>query len=151
MKVESEVDGRTLDGVKSLQIKSLEDLVNSNGKYAIRWTEVYVFKSDEAGTPIGKTCEYSELPKLAEALAHCSSMALLKYSDMLVEEKIKRIGVRVNISSENVGFQVGGNGSLIKHDSILSSLDEHLVPIMYNVASVVSESIEMEFVLYIVE
>ncbi|CAD5110939.1 DgyrCDS294 [Dimorphilus gyrociliatus] len=150
-KIESEVDGKALDGVKSLQIKKLEDLVSSSGKFAIRWTNVYVFKSDDAGTPIGKTCEYSELPKLAEALAHCSALALMKFSEMLVDEKIKRIGVRVNISSENVGFQVGGNGSLIKNDSILSSLDEHLVQIMYNAASVVSESIEMEFVLYIVE
>ena len=72
----------------------------------IRWTEVFIIKSDEEGHADRTSArsineDQMDISKMAEQIAKSTCMALVSFLDLLVANKMTRIGLRVTLE-ENV-------------------------------------------------
>jgi hypothetical protein len=164
--VYSIVDGRSMNGVKSLRLTNTHDYANETK--SIRWTEIYLIQIEdlESNTPIVE--HHFNLNNFAEKVSEACCAALAPMLDELVHiqkefyckkknlswnvdssDKIMnpfRVGVRCEVSKDQVGFLFGMNGSQITDEKLLSRLDNELIQIL-NANN--EMNIVLEFVFYV--
>lgn len=122
--VKSPVDGMALDGVESIHIHNATDYVGEH--YAIRWTEVF-FLQTESGS---SRWEPVDLSRVAETLASAVCIALTPHLDQLKQAALTKIGLRVTLEPERVGYEVGSNGERLP-DFYMNDLDNALIPVIH--------------------
>lgn len=85
----------------------------------IRWTEVFIIKSDEEGTADRSGArsineDQMDISKIAEQIAKSTCLALVSFLDLLVSNEMTRIGLRVTLE-ENVWILLGSFEFILKY------------------------------------
>lgn len=127
--VRSPIDEMLLDGVESIHIHNSPDYIGESR--AIRWTEVFLIQNEDSNS---SRLEPVDLSRLAETLAQACCIALTPHLDRLNESAVMKLGLRVNIESERVGYEIGSNGVKLP-DFYMNDLDNELIPVIHNAAS----------------
>lgn len=100
----SPIDRFSLNGIPSIRVHRGLDYSNKN--HMIRWTEVFIIKSDDDGTADRGGArsineDQMDISKMAEQIAKSTCLALVSLLDLLVSNGMTRIGLRVTLE-ENV-------------------------------------------------
>nr|KAG5713953.1 hypothetical protein BaRGS_020281 [Batillaria attramentaria] len=142
--VKSPVDGMSMDGVESIYIHNATDYVGEH--YAIRWTEVF-FLQTESGS---SRWEPVDLSHVAETLASAVCIALTPHLNQLKQAALTKIGLRVTLEPERVGYEVGSNGERLP-DFYMNDLDSALIPVIHGAITQSREGpIVLELILHVI-
>ncbi|KAM5148328.1 zinc finger FYVE domain-containing protein 9 [Mantella aurantiaca] len=142
----SPIDGKSLESVTSVKISHGSEY-KANGKI-IRWTEVFYLESEEQQSGLSDPADHS---RLTENVAKAFCLALCPHLKLLKEDGMTRLGLRVTLDADQVGYQAGSNGQPLParytHD-----LDSALVPVIHGGTCQLSEGpVTMELIFYILE
>ncbi|XP_040216411.1 zinc finger FYVE domain-containing protein 9 isoform X2 [Rana temporaria] len=142
----SPIDGKSLESVTSVKISHGSEY-KANGKI-IRWIEVFFLESEEQQSGLSDPADHS---RLTENVAKAFCLALCPHLKLLKEDGMTRLGLRVTLDSDQVGYQAGSNGQPLParytHD-----LDSALVPVIHGGTCQLSEGpVTMELIFYILE
>ncbi|KAK3108885.1 hypothetical protein FSP39_017895 [Pinctada imbricata] len=127
--VKSPIDGMAMDGIESLHIPNATDYVGEHRM--VRWTDVFFIQNLDSGSA---KWEPVDLSKLADTLANATCIALTPHLDKLREAALVKIGLRVTIETEKVGYEVGANEERLP-DTYMNDLDNELIPVIHSAAS----------------
>ncbi|XP_076462589.1 uncharacterized protein LOC143294953 isoform X2 [Babylonia areolata] len=142
--VKSPVDGMSLEGVESVQVHNATDYVGE--RYAIRWTQLF-FLQTESGS---SRWEPVDLSRLAETLANAVCIALTPHLQKLREAALTKIGLRVTLQPDSVGYEVGSKGERLP-DFYINDLDNALIPVIHGAISTSQDGpIVLELHLYLI-
>ncbi|XP_075689112.1 zinc finger FYVE domain-containing protein 9 [Rhinoderma darwinii] len=144
--VSSPIDGKLLESVTSVKIFHGSEY-KANGKI-IRWTEVFFLDTEEQQSGLSDPADHS---RLTENVAKAFCLALCPHLKLLKEDGMTRLGLRVTLDSDQVGYQAGSNGQPLPprytHD-----LDSALVPVIHGGTCQINEGpVTMELIFYILE
>ncbi|XP_040262853.1 zinc finger FYVE domain-containing protein 9 [Bufo bufo] len=144
--VSSPIDGKALESVTSIKISHGSEY-KANGKI-IRWTEVFFLDTEEQQSGLSDPADHS---RLTENVAKAFCLALCPHLKLLKEDGMTRLGLRVTLDSDQVGYQAGSNGQPLPprytHD-----LDSALVPVIHGGTCQINEGpVTMELIFYILE
>ncbi|RUS73079.1 hypothetical protein EGW08_019160 [Elysia chlorotica] len=145
--VKSYLDYASLEGVESVSVKCPMDILgigDGNEGLAIRWSRVYFLPSKESST---SNFDPMDLSRLTEDVAQATCLALAKHLGQLKGEAQTRLGLRVNLTRDAVGYEMGSKGKPLP-PAMVSDLDTFLVPIVHQASE---EGIIMELVFNIVD
>ena len=98
-RVKSPIDNMPMDGIDSLHIYTSTDYVGEN--HIIRWTEVFFIQNDDSGSV---KWDPVDLSRLGETLATACCVALTPHLSKLKEAALTKIGLRVTIKPDMVGY-----------------------------------------------
>ncbi|TRY53650.1 hypothetical protein DNTS_008651 [Danionella cerebrum] len=142
----SPIDGKSMESVTSVKVFHGSEY-KANGK-VIRWTEVFFLGSeDRSGVP----SDPAEHSRLAEKVARAFCLALCPHLKLLKEDGMAKLGLRVTLDSDQVGYLAGSNGQPLL-PQYLSDLDSALIPVIHSGACQLSEGpMVMELIFYILE
>ncbi|XP_057713187.1 zinc finger FYVE domain-containing protein 9-like isoform X2 [Corythoichthys intestinalis] len=142
----SPIDGKSMESIGSVKIFHGSEF-KANGK-VIRWTEVFFLQSDDQPNGFGDPADHS---RLTENVARAFCMALCPHLKLLKEDGMAKLGLRVTLDSDQVGYLAGSNGQPLP-PAYLSDLDSALIPVIHGGACQLSEGpVVMELVFYILE
>uniref|UniRef100_A0A673BRE1 Zinc finger, FYVE domain containing 9a n=1 Tax=Sphaeramia orbicularis TaxID=375764 RepID=A0A673BRE1_9TELE len=142
----SPIDGKSMESITSVKIFHGSEF-KANGK-VIRWTEVFFLQSEDQPNGLSDPADHS---RLTENVARAFCMALCPHLKLLKEDGMAKLGLRVTLDSDQVGYLAGSNGQPLL-PQYLSDLDSALIPIIHGGACQLSEGpIVMELVFYILE
>ncbi|XP_033738011.1 uncharacterized protein LOC117325699 isoform X2 [Pecten maximus] len=127
--VKSPVDSMLMDGIESIHIPNATDYVGET--YIIRWTDVFFIQNEDSGSA---KWEPVDLSRLAETLSNACCIALTRHLDSLHDASLIKIGLRVNIEAEKVGYEIGANEEKLP-DVYMNDLDNELIPVIHSAAS----------------
>ncbi|TST47715.1 Zinc finger FYVE domain-containing protein 9 [Bagarius yarrelli] len=140
----SPIDGKSMESIMSVKIFHGSEY-KANGK-VIRWTEVFFLQSEDQ--PNGDPADHS---RLTENVARAFCVALCPHLKLLKEDGMAKLGLRVTLESDQVGYLAGSNGQPLP-PQYLSDLDSALIPVIHSGACQLSEgSVVMELIFYILE
>ncbi|XP_030629950.1 zinc finger FYVE domain-containing protein 9 [Chanos chanos] len=140
----SPIDGKSMESITSVKIFHGAEY-KANGK-VIRWTEVFFLQSEDQ--PNGDPADHS---RLTENVARAFCMALCPHLKLLKEDGMAKLGLRVTLDSDQVGYLAGSNGQPLL-PQYLSDLDSALIPVIHGGACQLSEGpVVMELIFYILE
>ncbi|XP_071984938.1 zinc finger FYVE domain-containing protein 9 isoform X2 [Engystomops pustulosus] len=144
--VSSPIDGKSLESVTSVKISHGSEY-KANGKI-IRWTEVFFLDTEEQQSGLSDPADHS---RLTENVAKAFCLALCPHLKLLKEDGMTRLGLRVTLDADQVGYQAGSNGQPLPprytHD-----LDSALVPVIHGGTCQINEGpVTMELIFYILE
>ncbi|XP_067893234.1 zinc finger FYVE domain-containing protein 9 [Heterodontus francisci] len=144
--VVSPIDGKSMDEITSVKIFHGSEF-KTNGK-VIRWTEVFFLQSEDQPSGLSDPADHS---KLTENVAKAFCLALCPHLKLLKEDGKAKLGLRVTLDSDQVGYQAGSNGQPLPAQ-YMNDLDSALVPVIHSGACQLSEgSVVMELIFYILE
>uniref|UniRef100_A0A3Q2QAF3 Zinc finger FYVE-type containing 9 n=1 Tax=Fundulus heteroclitus TaxID=8078 RepID=A0A3Q2QAF3_FUNHE len=142
----SPIDGKSMESITSVKIFHGSEF-KANGK-VIRWTEVFFLQSEDQPGGLSDPADHS---RLAENVARAFCMALCPHLKLLKEDGMAKLGLRVTLDSDQVGYLAGSNGQPLL-PQYLSDLDSALIPVIHSRACQLSEGpVVMELVFYILE
>ncbi|KAM4729109.1 zinc finger FYVE domain-containing protein 9 isoform 2-T3 [Anableps anableps] len=142
----SPIDGKSMESITSVKIFHGSEF-KANGK-VIRWTEVFFLQSEDQSNGLSDPADHS---RLAENVARAFCMALCPHLKLLKEDGMAKLGLRVTLDSDQVGYLAGSNGQPLL-PQYLSDLDSALIPVIHSGACQLSEGpVVMELVFYILE
>ncbi|MEQ2283136.1 Zinc finger FYVE domain-containing protein 9 [Ameca splendens] len=142
----SPIDGKSMESIISVKIFHGSEF-KANGK-VIRWTEVFFLQSEDQPNGLSDPADHS---RLAENVARAFCMALCPHLKLLKEDGMAKLGLRVTLDSDQVGYLAGSNGQPLL-PQYLSDLDSALIPVIHSGACQLSEGpVVMELVFYILE
>ncbi|CAL8279085.1 unnamed protein product [Lota lota] len=142
----SPIDGRSMESITSIKVFHGSE-VKSNGK-VIRWTEVFFLQSEDQPGGLGDPADHS---RLTENVARAFCTALGPHLKLLKEDGMAKLGLRVTLDADQVGYLAGSNGQPLL-PQYLSHLDSALIPVIHSGACQLSEGpVVMELVFYILE
>ncbi|XP_051554734.1 zinc finger FYVE domain-containing protein 9 isoform X2 [Myxocyprinus asiaticus] len=142
----SPIDGKSMESVTSIKIFHGSEY-KANGK-VIRWTEVFFLRSEDQTSGLSDPADHS---RLAENVARAFCMALCPHLKLLKEDGMAKLGLRVTLDSDQVGYLAGSNGQPLL-PQYLSDLDSALIPVIHSRACQLSEGpVVMELTFYILE
>ncbi|XP_032387235.1 zinc finger FYVE domain-containing protein 9 isoform X2 [Etheostoma spectabile] len=142
----SPIDGRSMESITSVKIFQGSEF-KANGK-VIRWTEVFFLQSEDQPNGLSDPADHS---RLTENVARAFCMALCPHLKLLKEDGMAKLGLRVTLDSDQVGYLAGSNGQPLL-PQYLSDLDSALIPVIHSGACQLSEGpVVMELVFYILE
>ncbi|XP_026138667.1 zinc finger FYVE domain-containing protein 9-like isoform X1 [Carassius auratus] len=142
----SPIDGKSLESVTSVKIFHGSEY-KANGK-VIRWTEVFFLRSEDQTNGLSDPADHS---RLAENVARAFFAALCPHVKLLKEDGMAKLGLRVTLDSDQVGYLAGSNGQPLL-PQYLSDLDSALIPVIHSGACQLSEGpVVMELIFYILE
>ncbi|CAN8004053.1 unnamed protein product [Ixodes hexagonus] len=133
--VQSCVDGRSLEGVPSVRLRSPTDHCAKG--LLVRWTELFLLCSD---SPSWGGCEDPQ--HAAESLARSFCNALLPHLPLL--QPLSPLGLRAQLGPDRVGYEAGACGKPLPA-VCQEPLDCALVPLLSNAR----ESLDLEMVFHI--
>ncbi|KAM9439266.1 zinc finger FYVE domain-containing protein 9 isoform 2-T2 [Clarias gariepinus] len=140
----SPIDGKSMESITSVKIFHGSEY-KANGK-VIRWTEVFFLQSEDQ--PNGDPADHS---RLTENVARAFCMALCPHLKLLKEDGMAKLGLRVTLDSDQVGYLAGSNGQPLL-PQYLSDLDSALIPVIHSGACQLTEGpVVMELIFYILE
>ncbi|KAJ3595527.1 hypothetical protein NHX12_004830, partial [Muraenolepis orangiensis] len=143
----SPIDGRSMESITSVKIFHGSE-VKSHGK-VIRWTEVFFLQSEDQ--PGGGLSDPADHSRLTEKVARAFCTALCPHLKLLKEDGMAKLGLRVTLDADQVGYLAGSNGQPLL-PQYLSHLDSALIPVIHSGACQLSEGpVVMELVFYILE
>ncbi|XP_056671115.1 zinc finger FYVE domain-containing protein 9 isoform X2 [Monodelphis domestica] len=144
--VVSPIDGKSMESVTSVKIFHGSEY-KANGK-VIRWTEVFFLENEDQHNGLSDPADHS---RLTEHVAKAFCLALCPHLKLLKEDGMTRLGLRVALDSEQVGYQAGSNGQPLPAQ-YMKDLDSALVPVIHGGACQLSEGpLVMELTFYILE
>ncbi|XP_076004485.1 zinc finger FYVE domain-containing protein 9 isoform X2 [Genypterus blacodes] len=142
----SPIDGKSMESITSVKIFHGSEF-KANGK-VIRWTEVFFLQSEDQPNGLSDPADHS---RLTENVARSFCMALCPHLKLLKEDGMAKLGLRVTLDSDQVGYLAGSNGQPLP-PQYLSDLDSALIPVIHGGACQLSEGpVVMELVFYILE
>uniref|UniRef100_A0A336M7I6 CSON013165 protein n=1 Tax=Culicoides sonorensis TaxID=179676 RepID=A0A336M7I6_CULSO len=124
----SPIDKRDLSGVPSIRCHN--SLLYSNVNHSIRWTEVFIIKSDDDSAH-GR--DPVDIPRVAEQIARNTCQALVSFLNLLAANDLVKIGLRVTLDPENVCFEAGSQHNKLA-PLYMNALDNELVPTLHRQA-----------------
>ncbi|XP_071606240.1 zinc finger FYVE domain-containing protein 9 isoform X2 [Heliangelus exortis] len=144
--VVSPIDGKSMESITSVKIFHGSEY-KANGK-VIRWTEVFFLENDEQHNGLSDPADHS---RLTENMAKAFCLALRPHLKLLKEDGMTKLGLRVTLDSDQVGYQAGSNGQPLP-SQYMNDLDSALVPVIHGGACQLSEGpVIMELIFYILE
>ncbi|XP_055670837.1 zinc finger FYVE domain-containing protein 9 [Falco peregrinus] len=144
--VVSPIDGKSMESITSVKIFHGSEY-KANGK-VIRWTEVFFLENDEQHSGLSDPADHS---RLTENVAKAFCLALCPHLKLLKEDGMTKLGLRVTLDSDQVGYQAGSNGQPLP-SQYMNDLDSALVPVIHGGACQLSEGpVIMELIFYILE
>ncbi|OXB54738.1 hypothetical protein ASZ78_011056 [Callipepla squamata] len=144
--VVSPIDGKSMESITSVKIFHGSEY-KANGK-VIRWTEVFFLENDEQHSGLSDPADHS---RLTENVAKAFCLALCPHLKLLKEDGMTKLGLRVTLDSDQVGYQAGSNGQPLP-SQYMNDLDNALVPVIHGGACQLSEGpVIMELIFYILE
>ncbi|XP_033959542.1 zinc finger FYVE domain-containing protein 9 isoform X2 [Pseudochaenichthys georgianus] len=142
----SPIDGKSMESITSVKIFHGSEF-KANGK-VIRWTEVFFLQSEDQPSGLSDPADHS---RLTENVARAFCVALCPHLKLLKEDGMAKLGLRVTLDSDQVGYLAGSNGQPLL-PQYLSDLDSALIPVIHSGACQLSEGpVVMELVFYILE
>ncbi|XP_041849239.1 zinc finger FYVE domain-containing protein 9 isoform X2 [Melanotaenia boesemani] len=142
----SPIDGKSMESITSVKIFHGSEF-KANGK-VIRWTEVFFLQSEDQTNGLSDPADHS---RLTENVARAFCMALCPHLKLLKEDGMAKLGLRVTLDSDQVGYLAGSNGQPLL-SQYLSDLDSALIPVIHSGACQLSEGpVVMELIFYILE
>lgn len=142
----SPIDGKSMESIPSVKIFHGSEF-KANGK-VIRWTEVFFLQSEDQPNGLSDPADHS---RLTENVARAFCMALCPHLKLLKEDGMAKLGLRVTLDSDQVGYLAGSNGQPLL-PQYLSDLDSALIPVIHSGACQLSEGpVVMELIFYILE
>ncbi|XP_037014216.2 zinc finger FYVE domain-containing protein 9 isoform X2 [Artibeus jamaicensis] len=142
----SPIDGKCMESITSVKIFHGSEY-KANGK-VIRWTEVFFLENDDQHSCLSDPADHS---RLTEHIAKAFCLALCPHLKLLKEDGMTKLGLRVTLDSDQVGYQAGSNGQPLP-SQYMNDLDSALVPVIHGGACQLSEGpIVMELIFYILE
>uniref|UniRef100_A0A7N8WXX4 Zinc finger FYVE-type containing 9 n=1 Tax=Mastacembelus armatus TaxID=205130 RepID=A0A7N8WXX4_9TELE len=142
----SPIDGKSMESITSVKIFHGSEF-KANGK-VIRWTEVFFLQSEDQPNGLSDPADHS---RLTENVARAFCMALCPHLKLLKEDGMAKLGLRVTLDSDQVGYLAGSNGQPLL-SQYLSDLDSALIPIIHSGACQLSDGpVVMELIFYILE
>ncbi|XP_067331713.1 zinc finger FYVE domain-containing protein 9 isoform X2 [Channa argus] len=142
----SPIDGKCMESITSVKIFHGSEF-KANGK-VIRWTEVFFLQSEDQPNGLSDPADHS---RLTENVARAFCMALCPHLKLLKEDGMAKLGLRVTLDSDQVGYLAGSNGQPLL-PQYLSDLDSALIPVIHGGACQLSEGpVVMELIFYILE
>ncbi|XP_021516652.1 zinc finger FYVE domain-containing protein 9 isoform X1 [Meriones unguiculatus] len=144
--VVSPIDGKSMESITNVKIFHGSEY-KANGK-VIRWTEVFFLESDDHHNCLSDPADHS---RLTEQVAKAFCLALCPHLKLLKEDGTTKLGLRVTLDSDQVGYQAGSNGQPLP-SQYMNDLDSALVPVIHGGACQLSEGpVVMELIFYILE
>ncbi|CAL9689600.1 unnamed protein product [Knipowitschia caucasica] len=141
----SPIDGKSMESITSVKVYHGSEF-KANGK-VIRWTEVFFLQSEESPS----LCDPADHSRLTESVARSFCVALCPHLKLLKEDGSAKLGLRVTLDSDQVGYLAGSNGQPLP-PLYLSDLDSALIPIIHSGACQLTEGpVVMELIFYILE
>lgn len=122
----SPIDGLELHGFSSVKVHTGCDFTRKSA-FRIQWTEMFFLGE-------GQQSASRDINKLTAELAKAFCRTLIPHLSRLSSENFTDIGLRVNVDTENVGYNTGSNQQSLP-SNIMSELDDLLIPIIHNAAS----------------
>lgn len=144
--IKSVIDGRPMDGVSSLRIHSGPDMMGD--KHLIRWTEVFLINTGEAGTP--PPGDPPDPARSSEGVARATCIALLPHLNQLKMDDLTPVGVRVVLDQDKVGYEAGAGGVALP-PLYMNSLDNELIPVLHQGAAGPGTGFTLELVFHILD
>ncbi|ESO88131.1 hypothetical protein LOTGIDRAFT_193725 [Lottia gigantea] len=145
MGVKSPIDGMSMSSVESIRVHKATDYVGENR--SIRWTEVFFIQNEDTGS----RWEPVDLSRLGEMLASSFCIAMTPHLDRLKEASLTKLGLRVRLDSESVGYEIGGNNEKLP-DFYMNDLDSALIPVIHGAASQNQDGpIVMELIFHVLD
>lgn len=142
----SPIDEKSMESITSVKIFHGSEY-KANGK-VIRWTEVFFLENDDQHSCLSDPADHS---RLTEHVAKAFCLALCPHLKLLKEDGMTKLGLRVTLDSDQVGYQAGSNGQPLP-SQYMNDLDSALVPVIHGGACQLSEGpVVMELVFYILE
>ncbi|XP_058159569.1 zinc finger FYVE domain-containing protein 9 isoform X2 [Dasypus novemcinctus] len=142
----SPIDGKSMESITSVKIFHGSEY-KANGK-VIRWTEVFFLENDDQHNCLSDPADHS---RLTEHVAKAFCLALCPHLKLLKEDGMTKLGLRVTLDSDQVGYQAGSNGQPLP-SQYMNDLDSALVPVIHGGACQLSEGpVVMELIFYILE
>ncbi|KAI1889324.1 hypothetical protein AGOR_G00178060 [Albula goreensis] len=142
----SPIDGKSMESITSIKIFHGSEY-RASGK-VIRWTEVFFLQSEDQPNGLSDPADHS---RLTENVARAFCVALCPHLKLLKEDGMAKLGLRVTLDSDQVGYLVGSNGQPLL-PQYMKDLDSALVPVIHGGACQLSEGpVVMELVFYILE
>lgn len=109
---------------------------------------MFFLQSEEQPSDLSDPADHS---KLAENMAKAFCLALCPHLKLLKEDGKSKLGLRVTLDSDQVGYQTGSNGQPLP-SLYMNDLDSALVPVIHGGACQLSEGpVVMELIFYILE
>ncbi|XP_050447363.1 uncharacterized protein LOC126849491 isoform X2 [Cataglyphis hispanica] len=144
--VKSPIDGQLMDGIPSIRVHNGTDYKGATR--FIRWTEVFIIKSDDHSSGVNDPVDIN---KLSGNIAKATCAALVKLLDLLATAGLTKLGVRATIHSDNVGYEAGSEG--IKLPPIyMKSLDNELIQVLHKAAQNSQDAhTVLELIFYVLE
>uniref|UniRef100_A0A8C6XS69 Zinc finger FYVE domain-containing protein n=1 Tax=Naja naja TaxID=35670 RepID=A0A8C6XS69_NAJNA len=144
--VVSPIDGKSMESIISVKIFHGSEY-KANGK-VIRWTEVFFLENDDQHNGLSDPADHS---RLTENVAKAFCLALCPHLKLLKEDGMTKLGLRVTLDTDQVGYQAGSNGQPLPVQ-YMNDLDSALVPVIHGGACQLSEGpVIMELIFYILE
>lgn len=122
--VKSPIDGKAMDGITSVHIPHATDYAGEHR--VIRWTDVFFIENKDGGSR-----EPVDVSRMAETLANAACIALTPHLDRLKEANLVKIGLRVTLETDKVGYDIGGNEEKLP-DLYMNDLDNELIPVIHS-------------------
>ncbi|XP_038188362.1 zinc finger FYVE domain-containing protein 9 isoform X2 [Arvicola amphibius] len=142
----SPIDGKSMESITNVKIFHGSEY-KANGK-VIRWTEVFFLENDDQQNCLSDPADHS---RLTEHVAKAFCLALCPHLKLLKEDGMTKLGLRVTLDSDQVGYQAGSNGQPLP-SQYMNDLDSALVPVIHGGACQLSEGpVVMELIFYILE
>ncbi|XP_074107962.1 smad anchor for receptor activation isoform X3 [Cotesia typhae] len=126
--VKSPIDGKNMDGVPSIRVHNGTDYMGTTR--FIRWTEVFIIKSDDHPNGVHDPVDIN---KLSESIARATCTALVKLLDLLATAGLTKLGVRATIHPDNVGYEAGSESTRLP-PIYMNSLDNELIQVLHKAA-----------------
>ncbi|XP_076290894.1 smad anchor for receptor activation isoform X2 [Lasioglossum baleicum] len=144
--VKSPIDGQLMDGIPSIRVHNGTDYKGTTR--FIRWTEVFIIKSDEHPNGLHDPLDIN---KLSGNIAKATSTALVKLLDLLSAAGFTKLGVRTTIHPDNVGYEAGSEGMKLP-PIYMNSLDNELIQVLHKAAQSSQDThTVLELIFYILD
>lgn len=153
--VYSIIDRRCLKGVKNLRLANSIDYKQPKGSKAIKWSQIYLIKADEEAQIDESSFNLQKFIEIFSSGCCAALSPMLNNLESVCKSLVSRknyepfrVGVRVEINKDQVGYCVGMHGHVLNESSILESMDSNLVQILHQVNST-HVNLLLEFIFYI--
>ncbi|XP_011871950.1 PREDICTED: zinc finger FYVE domain-containing protein 9 isoform X2 [Vollenhovia emeryi] len=144
--VKSPIDGQLMDGIPSIRVHNGIDYKGATR--FIRWTEVFIIKSDDHSSGVNDPVDIN---KLSGSIAKATCAALVKLLDLLATAGLTKLGVRTTIHPDNVGYEAGSEGTKLP-PIYMKSLDNELIQVLHKAVQSSQDAYTvLELIFYVLE
>ncbi|XP_029046525.1 zinc finger FYVE domain-containing protein 9 isoform X2 [Osmia bicornis bicornis] len=144
--VKSPIDGQQMDGIPSIRVHNGTDYKGTSR--FIRWTEVFIIKSDDHPNGVHDPVDIN---KLSGNIAKATCTALVKLLDLLANAGLTKLGVRTTVHPDNVGYEAGSEGMKLP-PIYMNSLDNELIQVLHKAAQSSQDThTVLELIFYILD